>query len=213
MGKSYTAEFKAKVALEAVKGDKQFSELAFKYDVHPSQVTQWKKDLLSNLPDIFSSKKKKQEKQREHTEAKLFEEIGRLKVEVNWLKKNLTSLTDSDRKQMLDSLVKNISISRQCNLLGISRSAYYYESTRSDKMDIQTKRLIDKIYIRHPFKGSRRIMDDKGIDIGRYKVRRLMREMGIHAIYPKKKITTKNKGHKTYPHLLENLDIYKSDLV
>ena len=53
----------------------------------------------------------------------------------------------------------------------------------------------------------------KGIDIGRYKVRRLMREMDIHAIYPKKKITTKEEGHKTYPYLLENLDIYKSDLV
>ena len=92
MRKSYTAEFKAKVALEAVKGDKPLSELASKYDVHPSQVTQWKKDLLSNLPDIFSGKKKKQEKQREHTEAKLFEEIGRLKVEVDWLKKKSDEL-------------------------------------------------------------------------------------------------------------------------
>ena len=126
------------------------------------------------------------------------------------------NLTDSDRKQMIDNLVKSISISRQCHLLGISRSAYYYKSTKSDEIDIQTKRLIDEIYIKHPFKGSRRIMDDlraKVVDIGRYKVRRLMRDMGIHAIYPKKKITTKKKGYKTYPYLLENLDIYKSDLV
>ena len=92
MRKSYTAEFKAKVALEAVKGDKPLSELASKYDVHPSQVRQWKKELLSNLPDIFSGKKKKREKQQEHNESKLFEEIGRLKVEVDWLKKKSDEL-------------------------------------------------------------------------------------------------------------------------
>ena len=62
MRKSYTAEFKAKVVLEAVKGDKPLSELASKHDVHPSQVRQWKKELLSNLPDIFYGKKKKREK-------------------------------------------------------------------------------------------------------------------------------------------------------
>ncbi len=92
MRKSYTAEFKAKVALEATKGDKPLFELASKYDVHPNQIRQWKKELLNNLPDIFSGKKTKQEKQQEHNEAKLFEEIGRLKVEVDWLKKKSDEL-------------------------------------------------------------------------------------------------------------------------
>lgn len=92
MRKTYTAAFKAKVALEAVKGDKPLSELSSKYDVHPSQVRQWKKEMLGALPDIFSGKKKKVEKQREHNESKLFEEIGRLKVEVDWLKKKSDEL-------------------------------------------------------------------------------------------------------------------------
>ncbi len=75
---------------------------------------------MSNLPDIFSGWKKKQEKQREHTELKLFEEIGRHKVEAGRLKKNLTSLTCSERKSMISKLTENISISRQCELLNVS---------------------------------------------------------------------------------------------
>ena len=148
-------------------------------------MRQWKKELLSNLPDIFSGKKKKREKQQEHNESKLFEEIGRFKVEVDWLKKNLMSLTISERKVMIRKLATNVSISRQCELLDISRSAYYYASTKDDAEDIELKRKIDEIYLKHPFKGSRRIVEGlnaQGIDIGRYKVRRLMREMGIEAI-------------------------------
>ena len=92
MRKSYTAEFKAKVALEAVRGDKSLAELSSKYDIHPSQVRQWKNDMLSGLPDIFSGKKKKREKQNEHNESKLFEKIGRLEVDVDWLKKKSDEL-------------------------------------------------------------------------------------------------------------------------
>ena len=126
------------------------------------------------------------------------------------------SLTSTERKVLINMLAVNISISRQCELLGISRSAYYYASTKDDTEDIELKRKIDEIYLKHPFKGSRRIVEgltSQGIEIGRYKVRRLMREMGIEAIYPKKRITYKNEVHKVYPYLLENLDIYKSDLV
>lgn len=126
------------------------------------------------------------------------------------------SLTSSDRKEMVDKLISNISISRQCEILGISRSAYYYNSVKSDDIDINLKRSIDEIYLKHPFKGSRRIADDlteQGIKTGRFKTRRLMREMGIEAIYPKKRISYKNEGHKIYPYLLKDLDINRSDLV
>ncbi len=81
--KQYTAKFNAKVALEATKDDKPLSEISSKYDVQPNQVRQWKKELLNNLPDIFFGKRKKMKQQQEHYEAKLFEEIGRLKIEVD----------------------------------------------------------------------------------------------------------------------------------
>ena len=126
------------------------------------------------------------------------------------------NLTSSDRKALINKLKKNISISRQCELLSISRSAYYYASDRSDEEDNTLKRKIDEIYLKHPFKGSRRIADDlnsQGVEIGRYKVRRLMREIGIEAIYPKKKISYKTEGHKVYPYLLDNLNIDRAGLV
>jgi len=87
MRKTYPAEFKAKVALEAIKGIKSLSELASKYEVHPNQISQWKRILLEGVTESFSNKKKKKEKQNHDNTAKLYEQIGRLKVELDWLKK------------------------------------------------------------------------------------------------------------------------------
>lgn len=109
-----------------------------------------------------------------------------------------------------------LSVSRQCELLDISRSAYYYKSHAEDEQDFEIKKMIDELFIKHPFKGSRTITDDlrqAGFDIGRHKVRRLMREMGIVAIYPKKRITCKTEGHKVYPYLLRDMEINKVDQV
>jgi transposase len=92
MRKTYTAAFKSKLALEAVKGDKSLAELAAKYEVHPNQITQWKKALLAGLPEVFSDKRRKTERRAEDETAKLYEEIGRLKVERDWLKKKADEL-------------------------------------------------------------------------------------------------------------------------
>ena len=92
MRKTYTASFKAKVALEAVKGEKSLAELATKYEVHPNQIGQWKKAMLSGLPEVFSDRRRKKEKRAEDKTAKLYEEIGRLKVERDWLKKKADEL-------------------------------------------------------------------------------------------------------------------------
>jgi len=92
MRRRFSGTFKAKVAMEAVKGDKSLAELAAKYEVHPNQVSQWKKDLLSGLPELFSDKRRKKEKRSEDETAKLYAEIGRLKVERDWLKKKADEL-------------------------------------------------------------------------------------------------------------------------
>jgi putative transposase len=85
--RNHNAAFKAKVAMEAVKGDKTIAELASQYEVHPTQIAQWKKQLLESLPDIFSnSRQKDRHKQDERTEH-LYQQIGQLKVELDWLKK------------------------------------------------------------------------------------------------------------------------------
>jgi len=85
--RNHTAQFKAKVALAAVKGDKTIAELASLYEVHPNQITKWKKQLLESLPELFSrSREKQKQKQNDLTEY-LYKQIGQLKVELDWLKK------------------------------------------------------------------------------------------------------------------------------
>ena len=89
MRKSYSSDFKAKVALEAVKGDRSLSELSSRYEVHANQIGQWRKALLAGLPEVFSDKRRRQDEDSEQDKARLYEEIGRLKVELDWLKKKL----------------------------------------------------------------------------------------------------------------------------
>ena len=86
--KKHTAGFKAQVALAAVKGDKTVNELAGHYEVQPTLIHGWKKQLLSGAEDIFAQPGKAATADAEAEKAELFEQIGRLKMELEWLKKN-----------------------------------------------------------------------------------------------------------------------------
>lgn len=85
----HNAEFKFEVALEAAKGQQTISELASKYEVHPNQISAWKRELLDGGPAVFASNSRhgRQEREQEALQASLYEQIGRLKVELEWLKK------------------------------------------------------------------------------------------------------------------------------
>ena len=85
--KKYNAAFKAKVALELVKGQNTLNEIATKYGVHPTMITRWKKQLIDNLPEIFSKNGQKKEQATQELIASLYQKIGQLEVELDWLKK------------------------------------------------------------------------------------------------------------------------------
>lgn len=85
--KNYSAEFKTKVALAAIKGDQTINEIASFYSVHPNQVINWKKQALAAIPDSFSDRRARREKDDEEVKAQLYQQIGQLKVELDWLKK------------------------------------------------------------------------------------------------------------------------------
>jgi putative transposase len=87
--KRHSADFKAKVALEAIKGQRPINEIAAKFQVHPNQITQWKKQMLDALPSIFSDRRLKADRDHEQLEASLYQQIGQLKVELDWLKKKV----------------------------------------------------------------------------------------------------------------------------
>ena len=87
--RKHSDEFKAKVALEAVKGVDTLSELSSKYQVHPTVITHWKRQLIKGASGIFGDGTGRVAKSPEEATAPLYEEIGRLKVELDWLKKKL----------------------------------------------------------------------------------------------------------------------------
>ena len=88
----FGAAFKAKVALAAVRGDKTTAELASQFGVHASQVTAWKKQLLDSAPGLFEDGRRKRAEEQSAEEHELYDQIGRLKMEVEWLKKKSAEL-------------------------------------------------------------------------------------------------------------------------
>lgn len=89
MRKTFSKEFKAKVAFEALKGLQTSAELASQFGVHPTQINQWKKELKEKLPGVFAGKKVASEKQQEKMIDDLYKRIGQLEMDNNWLKKKL----------------------------------------------------------------------------------------------------------------------------
>jgi putative transposase len=101
-------------------------------------------------------------------------------------------------------------VSQQCDLLGLSRSSYYYEPATTTAENLALMALIDQEYTEHPFKGSRRMvawLHREGHAVNRKRVQRLMRLMGLEAVYPKPRLSVGGAGHKVYPYLLRNVAI------
>ena len=88
--RKHSAQFKFKVALVAAKGDRTINEIASEYNLHPNQVSNWKKQLLTEGPVVFSSNTVRRQQDQETRETELYEQIGRLKMELEWLKKKAT---------------------------------------------------------------------------------------------------------------------------
>ncbi len=83
----FSAEFKTKVAIEAIRGFKTLNELSSEYEVHPNQISNWKKQLLTQASQIFKDRQNGDSNQGDKKVEKLYQEIGQLQVELNWLKK------------------------------------------------------------------------------------------------------------------------------
>jgi putative transposase len=110
----------------------------------------------------------------------------------------------------------DLSIVRQCQIVGISRTSMYYEPKPISSMDLELMRLIDEIHLRCPFYGSRRLRDklnEKGHKVGRGHVATLMRKMRIEALYRKPRLSEPHPGHKIYPYLLRGMEITKANQV
>lgn len=216
MRKRYDAAFKAKVALEAIKEERTLAQLASDYGVHANQIGQWRKQLLEQLPTVFSERRKAGEQAREEKEAELYRQIGQLKVEVEWLKKKVAPASVSERRQMIEPGHDRIPVGRQCELLGLPRASFYYQPQPITALEELLLRRIDEIYTRCPFYGVRRItawLRRQGYTVNPKRIRRLMHRMGVEALYPKRTLSVPAPGHTTYPYLLRDLSIERPNQV
>ena len=125
-------------------------------------------------------------------------------------------MSRTERHAMIEKDNESVSVLRQCELLGLCRSSVYYEKKEPDEYDLELMRLIDEQYTKTPFYGSRKMTEelkDKGHEVNRKKIQRLMRLMGIEAIYPKPNTSKPAPENRIYPYLLKGMVINKPQQV
>ena len=117
---------------------------------------------------------------------------------------------------MIDHCSNNLSIAKQCDLLSVNKSTYYYRQRGLSERDLEIMKIIDEIYTEHPYFGARRMskyLEPYGVIIGRKAVGRYYRIMRIEAVYPKVNLSKRNQAHKIYPYLLKGVAITRVNQV
>lgn len=121
-----------------------------------------------------------------------------------------------DKRRLVDPSHGTLPVIRQCELIGLARSSYYYEPTGESEFNKALMDMIDEMYTERPVLGSRKIADKlskKGYAVGRKRVRRLMRVLGLEAVYPKPRLSVPDREAQKYPYLLAGLSIERPDQV
>ncbi|MBT3446666.1 MAG: IS3 family transposase [Candidatus Thioglobus sp.] len=213
--KRHTPEFKTKVVLAALKGEKTSNELASQFQIASAQISTWKRQAIEELPLIFTHPSKKKTKSEDEITAPLFEEIGRLKVQLDWLKKKSAEIRVFERKMIIQPDY-NLSITTQCELLSVGRSSYYYEPTGESPENLEYMRIIDERYLNHSYYGYPKMtawMVRQGYPVNEKRIARLMRIMGLQATVPGPHTSKPHPQHKVYPYLLRGMKIDNPNLV
>ena len=125
-------------------------------------------------------------------------------------------MSPSEKKQMIDRAHPGLSIARQCQLVKLSRSVFYYRPVGVDCETLELMKTIDQAFTAYPFFGSRRIaafLHGQGVTAGRHRIRRLMRVMGLEAIYKRPRTSKPHPAHPVYPYLLKNMAINRPNQV
>lgn len=213
-GQVFSAEQKTKIVLELLKEDQTIAQLATKYQITTKSIQNWKKQFLDNAAIAFEPARAVSEFKDEIDALKkendaLARALGKTTVERDWAVGKLESLDLSNKKDLVDSKLTSVSMTRQCEMIGVSRSSLYYTPKPMSESNLQLLHKIDEIYTDSPEYGYRfihkQLLED-GIAVGRDKVLSYMHKLGISAIYPHKKKATsiKHPQHHIYEYLLKD---------
>lgn len=203
-GQNYSAEQKMKIVLELLKEEQTVSQLATKYKVTTQSIGKWKKQFFENASLAFEparavQKFKEEIKSKDEEIEELQKQLGKSIVEKEWLAKKLeSSISSKERKTLVESGLE-LSKTRQCELLSISRSSHYYRAVPLSAAAIHLMNRIDEIVTDNSEYGYRFIHQqllEEGHSIGKDRVLKYMQIMGIQAVYPHKKKLTSIKDHQ-----------------
>ncbi|HQY75086.1 MAG TPA: IS3 family transposase [Rhodoferax sp.] len=209
--RSHSPAFKAKVALAALRDDKTMAQLCKEFELHPTQINDWKRQLLDGAADVFGSTAREEPVDL----APLHAKIGQLALENGFFRKRAHQGGIAERKAMIDR-EHPLSLVRQARLLEISRGAVYYQPRPTSEVDLALMRRIDELHLEHPFMGARmmrRQLQRQGIHAGRRHLSTLMDRMGIQALCQQPGTSKRHPQHKIYPYLLRKVAIRRANQV
>jgi putative transposase len=219
---TYSAEFKSRLVLELLENEKTIAEIASENNITPKNLQNWKKIFLDNaviaMEPAKAVKEYKQELVAVQEENEMLTKIvGKMTVEKEWLEKKLKSLGLSDKKQLIEPKLGNITVSQQCNLLSLNRSSFYYTAkVNKKKKDIKIE--ISKVFEKTPIYGAKKVHQqllENGVDVSLNSVATYRKELGLKAVLAVKQVslTQPNKEHKKYSYKLRGLSISHANQV
>ena len=211
----FTAEFKKRVVLEALREHDTVQAIAARYEVHPNQVSAWKRQAVEGLDEVFSPARIEARQGARGDDSGSAREDRGVDDRTGFFSARVGALSRTERVAMFER-DGPLALARQCELLGVSRSSQYYEPLGESAENLAPMRRLDELHLAHPFYGSRQMsrhLRREGTVVGRHRVRRLMRPMGMEAIYRKPRTSVANQEHRVYPYLLRDLVIDRPDQV
>ncbi len=213
--RNHGSALKAKVALAAIKDEKTVVEPAQQFDVNPSQIKQWKVQLLEGAAGVFRGEGKVPPATAVDLTLSACQDRATDPGERFFVQSARQGRSVGERKAMIDRN-HDLPVSRQAAALGISRGSVYYLPRPVSDADLALMRRIDELHLDYPFAGSRMLqglLKQDGFSVGRLHVSTLMKRMGIEALDRRPNTSKPEPGHKVFPYLLRNMVVTRPNQV
>ena len=220
--KTYSAEFKTKIVLEVIKGEKTLSEIASDHNITPKNIQNWKRTFLENAEIAMEPGKVVKEYKDEIIQLRekndeFAKSLGKVIVERDWLQGKLLSLGLSEKQKIVEPKLEDLSLSRQCELLKISRGFLYRKTSENTKKEVIKEHIV-KVFEEIPIYGENKVHQqllEDGFSVSLNTVSKYRRELGLKAILAVKPISTtvNDISHPKYSYKLRGMTIDRSNQV